>query len=73
MYVTDLWSVFAKEKYKMFIAINAWSFSLKVVSSVCGYWCTSICYICGDNMIESDGLWAQFEVFTSGGLLADWK
>jgi len=24
-------------------------------------------------MIESDELWAKFEVFTSGVLLADWK
>jgi len=62
-----------REKNTIVITIYAWSFSLKVVSSVCGYWCTSIWYICGDNMIESDGLWAQFEVFTIGGLLADWK
>ena len=63
-----------REKNKIVITIYAWSFFLlKKLSSVCVYWCTSICYICGDNMIESDELWAKFEVFTSGSLLADWK
>ena len=65
---------FAKIKYKKVYSCICMKFFFKkccVCTSV--YWCTSICYICGDNMIESDELWAQFEVFTSGGLLADWK